>query len=207
MRSTWERLRPHSTSMDRRLGLRREPHVPRTAPSECKPRAKIRLRCCESRGRHAAHHCRGRLAKTPRTPCGGVFLASAQTMSLSAVAGASAACGRYRSEAVNIDHGQLVYPSLNRLAMVMDLHEHAPVGRWATSGRHRWRLERFAEVCENLTSRGLSHPGLRLLANLRFEVSRLLPAVFSKLDVAAAGGARTWKLLPHPSHQLGPGNP
>ncbi len=89
MRSTWERLRPHSTSMDRRLGLRREPHVPRTAPSECKPRAKIRLRCCESRGRHAAHHCRGRLAKTPRTPCGGVFLASAQTMSQSAVPGAS----------------------------------------------------------------------------------------------------------------------
>jgi hypothetical protein len=65
---------------------------------------------------------------------------------------------------VNIDHGQLVYPSLNRFAIVMDLHELAPVGRWATSGRHRWRLERIAEVCENLTSRGRSHPGLRPLA-------------------------------------------
>jgi hypothetical protein len=91
---------------------------------------------------------------------------------------------------VNIDHGQLVYPSLNRFAIVMDLHELTPVGRWATSGRHRWRLERIAEVCENLTSRGLSHPGLRPLANLRFEVSRLLPAVCSEPDVTVAVAAR-----------------
>ena len=68
---------------------------------------------------------------------------------------------------MNIDHGQLVYPSLNRFAIVMDLHELAPVGRWATSGRHRWRLERFAKMREGLTSRGLSHPGLLPLANLR----------------------------------------
>jgi hypothetical protein len=39
----------------------------------------------------------------------------------------------------------------------MDLHELAPVGRWATSGRHRWWLERIAEVCENLPD----HPRFR----------------------------------------------
>jgi hypothetical protein len=31
---------------------------------------------------------------------------------------------------VEIDHGQLVYPSLNRFAIVMDLHE-LRVSRWA----------------------------------------------------------------------------
>ena len=33
-----------------------------------------------------------------------------------------------RSKAVDIDHGQLVYPSLNRFAIVMHLHELAPFG-------------------------------------------------------------------------------
>ena len=46
--------------------------------------------------------------------------------------------------------------------------------------------ERFAEVCQGLTSRGRSHPGLLSLATLRFEVSRLLPAVSSESDVATA---------------------
>ena len=91
--------------------------------------------------------------------------------------------------------------------VVMDLHELSPVNRRATGGRDGRRFERFAEVCENLTSRGRSHPGLRPRANLRFEVSRLLPAVFSEPDVAAAPRALERKLLPHPGHQLGPGNP
>ena len=64
-------------------------------------------------------------------------------------------------------------------------------------------FERFAEMCQGLTLRGRSHPGLCPLANLRFEVSRLLPAVFSEPDVAAAGGARKWKLLAHPGHEFG----
>ena len=54
------------------------------------------------------------------------------------------------------------------------------------SGAAQRRLEWFAQVREGLTLRGRSHPGLRPLANLRFEVSRLLPAVSSKPDVAAA---------------------
>ena len=145
--------------------------------------------------------------ETPRTRFGAVFLASAQTASQSAVPGASTPRVRRRSEAVDVDHGQLVYPSLKDCPVVMDLHELSPVDRRAAGGRDgRW-FERFAEVCQGLTSRVRSHPGLRPLANPRFEVSRLLPAVSSRSDVAAAGGARKWKLLPHPSHQLGPGNP
>jgi hypothetical protein len=108
---------------------------------------------------------------------------------------------------VNIDRGLFVGRRLKDCPVIMDLHELSPVDRRAAGGRDgRW-FERFAEVCQEMTSRVRSHPGLRPLAKLRFEVSRLLPAVSSKPDVAAAGGARKWKLLPHPSHQLGPGNP
>jgi len=88
----------------------------------------------------------------------------------------------------------------------MDLHELAPVSGRATGGRHRWRFERFTEVCQGLTSRGRSHPGLLPLANLRFDVSRLLPAVSSEPDVTATRWARKRKLLPHPGHQFRPGN-
>ena len=52
-----------------------------------------------------------------------------------------------------------------------------------------------------------SNPGLRPLANLRFEVSRLLPAVSSQPDVTATRRALERKLLPHPRHEFGPGNP
>ena len=114
---------------------------------------------------------------------------------------------RHRSELVDVDRGQLVGRRLKDIAIVMDLHELTPVGGRAPGRRDGRRLERLAEVCEGLTSRGRSHPGLLPLANLRFEVSRLLPAVSSAPDVAAAGGARKWKLLPHPRHQFRPRNP
>jgi len=42
---------------------------------------------------------------------------------------------------------------LKDVAIVMDLHELAPVGGRATSGRDGRRLEWFAEVCENLPDR------------------------------------------------------
>ena len=68
----------------------------------------------------------------------------------------------------------------------MDLHELSPVGRRATGGREgRW-FEWFAEVCQDLPDR---------------------PRIGDECDqpdVAAAGGARKWKLLTHPGHQLGP---
>jgi hypothetical protein len=95
---------------------------------------------------------RSAFLETPRTRFGSVFLASAQTVSQSAVPGASSPRVRRRSEAVNIDHGQLVGRHLNRFAIVIDLHELAPVDRRATGGRDgRW-FERFAEVYEGLTS-------------------------------------------------------
>ena len=93
------------------------------------------------------------------------------------------------------------------VTVIVNLDELAPVGGRASGRRHWWWLEWFAEVCEGLTSRGRSHPGLRPLANLRFEVGRLLPAVFSEADVAAARWALERKLLPHPGHQFRPRNP
>jgi len=114
---------------------------------------------------------------------------------------------RHRSEAVDVDRGQFVHPSLKDCPLVMALHELSPVGWWAPGRRDGWRLEWFAEVCQGLTSCGRSHPGLRPLANLRFEVSRLLPAVFSEPDVATTPRALEGKLLPHPGHQFRPGDP
>jgi hypothetical protein len=111
------------------------------------------------------------------------------------------------SEAVDVDVGQLVGRRLKDCPVVVDLHELSPVGRRATGGRDGRRLERFAEMCQGLTLRGRSHPGLGPLANLRFEVSRLLPAVFSEPDVATTPRALERKLLPHPSHEFGPSDP
>ena len=98
-------------------------------------------------------------------PCSDVFLASARTASQFAVSWVSAACVRQRSEAVDVDHGQLVRRDLKDVAIVMGLHEFTPVGGRAAGGRDRRRLEWLAEVCEDLTSRGRSHPGLLPLAN------------------------------------------
>ena len=96
---------------------------------------------------------------------------------------------------------------LNRVAFVMGLDELGPFGGRAAGGRDGRRLERFAEVGQDLTSRGRSHPGLRPLANLSLRGSQLLPAVFSEPDVAATPRALQWTLLAHPGHEPGPRNP
>ena len=70
----------------------------------------------------------------------------------------------------------------------MDLHEFAPVSGRATSGRHRRRFERFAEVCQDL-------PDLSRVGDEGDEP-----------DVTATRWARKRKLLPHPGHQFRPGN-
>ena len=92
--------------------------------------------------------------------------------SQSAVPGASTPRVRRRSEAVNIDHGQLVGRHLNRFAIVMDLHELAPVDRRATGGRAGRRLERLAEVFEGLTSRGRAGTPVRRRTLLRQQPAR-----------------------------------
>ena len=66
------------------------------------------------------------------------------------------------------------------VAIVMDLHELAPVGGRATSGRHRRRFERFAKMRKDFPDR----PRLR--------DERDQP------DVAAAVRALERKPLPHP---------
>ena len=82
--------------------------------------------------------------------------------------------------------------SIRRLkdgAVVMDLHELAPVGGRAPGGRDGRRLKRFAEVCQNLSDR----PRLRDEGD--------------QSDVAAAVRALERKLPPHPGHEFGPGGP
>ena len=75
---------------------------------------------------------------------------------------------------MNIDHGQLVGRHLNRFAIVMGLHELAPVDRRATGGRHRRRFEQFAKMREDFPDRArIGDEG-------------------DEPDVAAAGGARKW---------------
>jgi len=90
---------------------------------------------------------------------------------------------------VDVDHGQVVYPSLEDVALVMRLDEFVPVGGRAPC-RQKWRrLEWFAQVREHLPDR----PRLR--------DERDQP------DVATAVGALERKLLPHPGHEFCPGDP
>jgi len=132
---------------------------------------------------------RSGLLETRRTPFGGVFLASRADRVPIRSFPTCVGRVRHRSEVVDVDHGQFVGRGLKDVAIVMDLHELAPVGGRVTSGRHRWRLERFAKMREDFPDR---------------------PRIGDECDqpdVAAAGGARKRKLLPDPRHQLGPGNP
>ena len=50
------------------------------------------------------------------------------------------------SQAVDVDHGQLVGRRLKDYPVFIGLHELSSVGRRATGGRDGRRLERFAEV-------------------------------------------------------------
>ena len=78
---------------------------------------------------------------------------------------------------------------LKDVAVVVDLHELSPVGRWATGGRDGRRLERFAEMCQDL-------PDRPRIGNERDES-----------DVATTPRALQRKLLAHPSHEFGPRDP
>jgi hypothetical protein len=58
------------------------------------------------------------------------------------------------SEAADVDHWQVVRRRLDRVAVVMGLHEFGPGGRRASGRRERWRFEGFAEIREDLPDRG-----------------------------------------------------
>jgi len=96
---------------------------------------------------------------------------------------------RHRSELVDVDRGQLVGRRLKDIAIVMDLHELTPVGGRAPGRRDGRRLERLAEVCENL-------PDRPWLCDER-----------NQPDVAAAHRALERKLLSHPGDEFRPGDP
>ncbi len=72
------------------------------------------------------------------SPCGGVFLAAARTLSESGLMAASVTTRvRLRSKAVNVDCGQFVRRRVKDVAIVIDLHELTPVGRPDTAGGTR----------------------------------------------------------------------
>ena len=126
--------------------------------------------------------------ETPRSHFCGVFLASAQTASQFACSGVSERRVRHRSEAVDVDHWQIVGRGLQDVAIVMHVHELAAVSGRAASRRERRRLERFATMRKDLPDR------------TRIRDERDQP------DIAPAPRALERKLLPDPRHQLGPCN-
>jgi hypothetical protein len=74
---------------------------------------------------------------------------------------------------------------LKDAAIVMDLHERAPVGRWAPGGRDGRRFERFAQVREDLAEAGNEQ---KLLASLTpeeaLEYQGIAEEVVLKAEVA-----------------------
>jgi hypothetical protein len=147
---------------------------------------------------------RSRFLETPCTPWGGVFLGSTQTASQSAVSGASTPRVRRRSEAVDVDRGQLLGRSLEDVAVIVDLHELAPVSGQATGGSDgrrccdtRAKPSWPSPACEPPV-RSKPAPAGRL---------RRLRDEGDQSDVATTVGALEWKLLSHPRHELGPRNP
>jgi len=75
-----------------------------------------------------------RFSETPLTPCDGDFLASVQTGSQFAGPGASVPRVRHRSEAVDVDHWQIVGRRLHCVAFVMGLDELGPFGGRPSGG-------------------------------------------------------------------------
>jgi hypothetical protein len=54
---------------------------------------------------------------------------------------------------VDVDHWKLVMGVLDAIAVVMDLSELGPIGRWPTRSRHRWWLDGLTDVREDSLDR------------------------------------------------------
>ena len=89
------------------------------------------------------------------SPRGGVFFASARSVAESVhMEASSVPCGWRGSEAVDVIRRQFVGRRLKDCPVVVDLHELSPVCRRAKGRRDgRW-FERFAEMCQGLSSHG-----------------------------------------------------
>jgi hypothetical protein len=89
------------------------------------------------------------------------------------------------AEAADVDHRQVVGCRLDRVAVVMHLHELGLTGRRASLRRERWRLERLAKMREDLPDR------------------RRVDDEGAEADVAATSGAREREVFGDPSDELG----
>ncbi len=110
--------------------------------------------------------------------------------------------------------GSKVGRDLDDLYVVMHLDEFASDGRRDASVRDGRRLKRLAEMCENLASRGRSHPGLRLTCepSVRSETAhagglqRCLSVNLSGKEMSRISPpqerAQKWKLLPDLGHEF-----
>ncbi len=117
---------------------------------------------------------------------GGVLVCARSLSESGRVAAALMPRVRHRSEAVEIDHGQLVYPSLNRFAIVMDLHELGPgFGVTRSAGCRRRRLG----------TRAKTPPPTRAISFAQASSRRVMRAGLC-LSVAAASGAVTVVSVP-----------
>ncbi len=135
----------------------------------------------------------------------GVFLVSARSLSESGgIAAAWCPRVRQRSEAVDVDRGQLGYPSLDDFPVVIDLDKLALVGGRSAGGRHRRRC------CD--TRAKPSWPSPACEPPVRSEPApagrlRWLRDERDQPDVAATRRALERELLAQPGHEFRPGNP
>ena len=90
------------------------------------------------------------------------------------------------SEAADVDHRRVVRRRLDRVAVVMHLHELVPAGGRASGRGQRRRLERFTEMEQDLPDR------------------RRVGDEGDEADVAAAGGAREREGFGDSRDKLGP---
>ena len=120
---------------------------------------------------------------------------------------------RHRSEAVDVDHGQLVYPSLEDVAVVMSLDKLAPGGGRSTAGETGGgssgspRCVRIVRIGPVSRTGSTQQPGVAKSAKARDGFALGKQPERNQPDVAAAVRALERKLLSHPRQQFRPCNP
>lgn len=129
-------------------------------------------------------------------------------------------CVRQDSEALDVDHGQLIGRRLEDIAVVMSLEKLAPVGGWTAVGCDRWRLKRSAKMGQNLAdwARLRETDGFASLSGCSEHSSRRFvapiqpaacsPAGFSARSVTMPTSSRStaaWPMLPRQRRRSGGG--